>query len=181
MRVAAMGFTSRYRFVLKHFNPTEIVAFFASEKAALEAASTLDEVIGRVTALRRTLHALPSILAARQALVGGHVASPAETRYLQVALGSLYEDAFHRGRSLVTAYLKPPSSAAVPSSRRARLRHLLTYYLPNLLRESDPKRLLFPSQQELAARLELAEYERKMLDEQVKYLLLLAETDYDIS
>jgi len=87
---------ARYRFVGKHFDLDELVAFFEAERASAETEPYLDQAAGRLLAARDTLRALPDILERRRADLAS-VLPAAGRRQLQVGLTGVLR------RSLVTA------------------------------------------------------------------------------
>jgi len=102
------GYTSRYRFVCKHFSSREIGAFFEAEIAALENIRYLDHALGRVIAARDTLWGLPDILERRR-LDLDEVLSISGQRQLQVGFTQVFRQTFEMARQLTLSEFATPA------------------------------------------------------------------------
>lgn len=96
---AANQHRSRYRFVSKHFNEQELLAFFEEESRNLEAERYLSEALGRALAARDTLVALPDILRRRSADLG-QPTTAVRRRHLQVGFADVCRSAYARAKEL---------------------------------------------------------------------------------
>jgi len=101
------GYTSRYRFVCKHFSDREMGAFFEAESAALENVRYLDHALGRVIAARDTLRSLPDILERRR-LDLDEVLSISGQRQLRVGFTQVFRQALEMARQLALSEFATP-------------------------------------------------------------------------
>lgn len=90
---------SRYRFVLKHFDDAELLAFFSAEQTAALDERHYDQAAGRVVAARVTLRHKPEIAARRKRDIGRDT-SVTRHRLAESALRELAERSLQRALAL---------------------------------------------------------------------------------
>jgi GT2 family glycosyltransferase len=105
------GYLSRYRFICKHFNETELTSFFEAEGDALENTAYLDHLLGRVIAARHTLRNLPEILDRRLKDLGED-RSAADQRLLMVGFSKLIRQALQTAQKIIKDRPQPQQAAA---------------------------------------------------------------------
>lgn len=96
---AANQHRSRLRFVLKHWSPQELVAFFDAEDRAVATEPALNQAIGRVLAARDTLRDATGILAARERDSGDGLPS-AYRRLIEVRCTDVLRQSFAHAEAL---------------------------------------------------------------------------------
>jgi GT2 family glycosyltransferase len=96
---AANQHRSRLRFVLKHWSPQELIAFFDAEDRAVATEPALNQAIGRVLAARDTLRDASGILAARERDDGDGL-PPAYRRLIEVRCTDILRQSFARAEAL---------------------------------------------------------------------------------
>jgi len=89
----ANQYQSRYRFVSKHFDASELAAFFASEAEAIAEEIYFEHGVGRIVAARHTLRVLPGIIRQRQAGLGDAMTEPM-ARQIQLGFTNILRQAF---------------------------------------------------------------------------------------
>jgi GT2 family glycosyltransferase len=130
---------SRYRFVAKHFGGDDLAAFFAAERAAVEAEQWFDQALSRVLAARHTLRGLDATLQRRrQELCEPH--SLADKRRLQVELGNLAQSGLRRAVAFVQTHLTEREAqlqAQREAQQQARTRSQRVYHKLGLLHAGE--------------------------------------------
>lgn len=120
---------ARYRFVAKHFAPTEIDDFVTAEAGALTQETYLDQAMARAIAARDTLRSLPEAMQRRVAELDEP--PPAFPRQMAVALHQIRDLALAAAARLLDVGLEKPPLAAW-QARNRELREDLAQARPSL-------------------------------------------------
>lgn len=90
---------SRYRFVVKHFDAVEVIAFLLAEVNAIAQLNEMDPLLARALAARDTLRALADIIARRHSEVGLDTPAPLQAQ-LRIGFRAIWRAAFAQAQTL---------------------------------------------------------------------------------
>ncbi|MEM7530766.1 MAG: glycosyltransferase family 2 protein [Chloroflexota bacterium] len=119
-RYTANQHQSRYRFVIKHFSPSELTAFFVAEREALQTEVYTGQLTGRVVAARHTLRHLDEIFDRRvqdRPVDAQSAFSDAVKREIDVGFTAILRDSFARAKKVTGEWTlnHPPKLSPLPS------------------------------------------------------------------